>query len=97
MKNVFITGISGYLGSKIAKALSNHKDVEKIIGIDIREPSFQLDKFSFIQQDVRDSVLGVLKNNDIDTVIHAAYVLAPGHDTKNKDIYCETLINKGFT
>jgi UDP-glucose 4-epimerase len=83
MKNVFITGVSGYLGGKAAQALSVHSDVEKIIGIDIREPSFQLNKFGFIKQDVREPVLDILKEHDIDTIIHAAYVLPPGHDTKN--------------
>lgn len=82
MKNVFITGVSGYIGTKIVQALSGHESVQRILGIDIRKPSFQSDIFTFIRQDVRDSVLDLLKAHEIDTVIHAAYVLPPGHDTK---------------
>ncbi len=82
MKNVFITGISGYIGSKIARALSAHGGVDRIVGIDIREPSIVEDKVLFIRQDVRKPVLDILKTHGIDTVIHAAYVLPPGHDTR---------------
>lgn len=83
MKNVFITGVSGYIGTKIVQALSNHESVRRIVGIDIRQPSIKPRTLTFIRQDVRDSVLDILKTHEIDTVIHAAYVLPPGHDTKN--------------
>ncbi len=83
MKNIFITGASGYLGGKIARALSAHEQVQHIVGLDIRKPDFQLDNFTFFNQDVREPVTDILKDYDIDTVIHAAYVFAPGHDTKN--------------
>lgn len=83
MKNVFITGVSGYIGTKILQALSHHASVKHIVGIDIREPTVKSNPLTFIRQDVRDSVLDLLKTHEIDTVIHAAYVLPPGHDTKN--------------
>lgn len=82
MKNIFITGVSGYIGSKIARALSTHERVNTITGIDIREPRTAIKNLTFIRQDVRESVLDTLKTHDIDTIIHAAYVLPPGHDTK---------------
>ncbi|MBU0972264.1 MAG: NAD-dependent epimerase/dehydratase family protein [Proteobacteria bacterium] len=83
MKNVFITGVSGYIGTKIVQALSHHASVKHIVGIDIREPTVKSHTLTFIRQDVRDSVLDLLKTHKIDTVIHAAYVLPPGLDTKN--------------
>jgi len=82
MKNVFITGVSGYIGSKIAMALSENEHVSTITGIDIREPDHEIDKLIFLKHDVRDSVADILKKYEIDTVIHAAYVLPPMHNTK---------------
>lgn len=83
MKNVFITGVCGYIGTKIVQALSHHKSINCIVGIDIRKPTAPPKNLTFIKQDVRDPVLDILKAHDIDTVIHAAYVLPPGHDTQN--------------
>ncbi len=82
MKNIFITGVSGYIGGKIARALGQRKDVRSITGIDIREPDFTCDRFIFIKRDVRQSVQDILEAHKTDTVIHAAYVLPPGHNVR---------------
>lgn len=81
MKRIFITGVSGYIGMKIARALAEHGRVEQIVGIDIRPPADPLDKFLFVEQDVRAPLLDLLTEHAIDTVIHAAYVLPPLHNT----------------
>ena len=53
MKNVVITGVSGYLGTLLAKRIAQEAEVERVIGMDIKEPSFQSPKFTFIKHDVR--------------------------------------------
>jgi len=80
LKNVLITGVSGYLGGKIAAALSENDQVSKLIGIDIREPEKCPEKLTFINHDVRRSLAEIFQGHDIDTVVHAAYVLAPIHN-----------------
>jgi UDP-glucose 4-epimerase len=80
MKNVLITGVSGYLGGKIAAALSEKDQVSRLVGIDIREPEKRPGKLTFINHDVRKPMAGMLRDHQIDTVVHAAYVLAPIHD-----------------
>ncbi len=80
MKNVFITGVSGYIGTKIVGTLSGNPDVAKIVGIDIRPPRSKMDGLIFVARDVREPIMDLLKAHEIDTVIHAAYVLAPIHD-----------------
>lgn len=81
MKRIFITGVSGYIGMKIARALADHSRVEKIVGIDIRPPIENLEGVLFINKDVRAPMVEILNEHCIDTVIHAAYVLPPLHDT----------------
>ncbi len=81
MKNVLITGVSGYIGMKVARALSTHKEVSNLVGIDIRPPENGPEKLVFVKHDVRDPAAALMKEYSIDTVIHAAYVLPPLHDT----------------
>ena len=80
MKNIFITGVSGYIGMKIARALADCPQVEKIVGIDVNAPRNVPERLMFIKRDVREPMLDLLTKHQADTVIHAAYVLPPIHD-----------------
>ena len=87
MKNVFITGVSGYLGMKVTGLLAKNDAVSKIIGIDIKEPAVIPDKLIFLKHDVRDPVVDLLKAHSIDTVVHMAYIVAQLHsDAEMEDI-----------
>jgi UDP-glucose 4-epimerase len=80
MQRILITGVSGYIGGKIARALATHDTVETLVGIDIRAPRNPPDRLTFVQHDVRRPMADVFHQHAIDTVIHAAYVLPPIHD-----------------
>ena len=80
MKNIFITGISGYFGEKFISFFKDKPEVERIVGIDIKPPKTSSGKLEFIRHDVREDVYPLLLENDIDCVIHAAYVLHPTHN-----------------
>lgn len=80
MRNVCITGASGYIGSKIALFLSQENEIENIIGLDIKPPKKSIPKFRFYKHDARDNIDGILTDNSIDTMIHTAYVLPPIHN-----------------
>ncbi|MBI9092113.1 MAG: NAD-dependent epimerase/dehydratase family protein [Desulfobacterium sp.] len=80
-ENILITGVSGYIGMKIAHALADHPGVAALVGIDIRHPENGPETLIFIKHDVRNPLSDLMKEHRIDTVIHAAYVLAPIHDT----------------
>ncbi len=81
MKNVMITGVSGYIGTKIAQALTESGAAATTVGIDVKPPRKNMPGLIFKERDVRDSVLDLMEEYAIDTVIHAAYVLPPIHDT----------------
>lgn len=87
MKNIAITGVSGYLGALLAKRLGQEPDVERIIGLDVKEPSFKSAKFTFIRHDVRQPFGEIFAANDIDTAIHMAFIVVPTHnERKNREI-----------
>lgn len=72
---IFLTGVSGYLGSVLAEYLARQPDVETITGIDISSPKDPLpEKVRFQQMDIRspelsDAVVGH------DTIIHTAFIV----------------------
>lgn len=77
MKNITVTGVSGYIGTKLLQYLDNDKNVEKIVGIDIREPKEKSAKLKFYEWDVREPFGKLLRENEADTVVHLAFVLRP--------------------
>jgi UDP-glucose 4-epimerase len=82
IKNVAITGVSGYLGTLLLKRIVQEAEVERIIGLDIREPAFTSPKFTFIRHDVRQPFADVFTKNKIDTALHLAFIVAPIQNEK---------------
>ena len=77
MKRVVITGISGYLGTQILKLLDQDKDVEAVVGIDIRPPNYSTNKLKFYSRDVREPIIDIFAQNKVDSAIHLAFVVPP--------------------
>ena len=82
MKRVAITGISGHLGSKLQQRLEQEPEVESIIGIDLLQPRHATPKLKFYRQDIREPFGDIFVENDVDSAIHLAFVLVPGHNTE---------------
>jgi UDP-glucose 4-epimerase len=80
LENIFITGISGYIGRKLLALLDGKPEVQKIVGIDTREPAIRPGKLVFYRKDVREPLEDILLQHSIDTVVHLAYVVPPLHD-----------------
>lgn len=90
MKNIFITGMSGYIAARLARSLLAHTQVEKVVGIDIRPPDPDIldpacPALVFIPRDVREDVSDILATHEIDTIVHTAWVLAPDHDVSRME------------
>jgi UDP-glucose 4-epimerase len=80
MKNVAITGIGGYLGGRLLHRLEQEGEVERIVGIDVKEPGADSSKLKFYRQDVREPFADIFADNQIDTALHLAFQIAPIHD-----------------
>ncbi|HSV97611.1 MAG TPA: NAD-dependent epimerase/dehydratase family protein [Spirochaetota bacterium] len=80
--NVFITGVSGFIGQKIIERFSERDDVGKIIGIDVVAPPRLRERITFIEHDVRDDMAPLMSGYKIDWAIHAAFVVSILHDKK---------------
>ena len=69
MKNILITGISGFIGSRLSKQLLNNGHY--IVGLDFNEPKH--DSFNkFIQVDISKINLDNINLKNIDVIVHAA-------------------------
>jgi UDP-glucose 4-epimerase len=80
LENIFITGISGYIGQKLLAFLDGKPEVQRIVGIDTRDPSIRPGKLVFYRKDVREPLGDMLLQHSIDTVVHLAYVVPPLHN-----------------
>jgi len=77
-QRVLITGISRYLGGRLAQALERDPDVEYIVGVDLDEPSVDLERTEYVRADIRNPlVVKVLQTTEVDTVIHLNIVATP--------------------
>lgn len=77
---IAITGVSGYLGTRLAAHLGKLEWVESVVGLDIRPPTASLPRLRFYHTDVLQPFGQVLADNKVDAAIHLAFVLMPHRD-----------------
>ncbi len=83
MRTIAITGAGGYIGQRLIENLEKRDWCAGILGIDIVEPKVKSSKLTFKNIDIRDHLLiNFLKDHDIDTFIHLAFIVNPMHDEK---------------
>ncbi len=81
---LFVTGISGYLGSLLLRSLDQADFVNEVVGLDVKEPPLQPEKLEFRRGDVRDP--GVVRHmRGCDAVLHMAFVLDEMRDKELTD------------
>ncbi len=80
MKSIAVTGISGYIGTRLLKRLSEMEEVDKIVGIDIRPPAINPPKLIFYQQDISQPLGDIFTDNKIETAVHLAFILKPNRN-----------------
>ncbi len=81
---VLVTGVSRYLGSRLAGRLAADPSVARIIGVDTTPPSRAdlelLGRTEFVRADIRNPLIGrVIRQAEVDTVVHASITATP-HD-----------------
>ena len=80
MKRVAITGISGYIGSRLLSRLEGMEAVERIIGVDVKPPPDNSPKLKFYRQDIFQPLGNIFIENEVDSAIHLAFILRPTHN-----------------
>ena len=70
-RRVLITGVSRFLGLRLAKRLERDEAIEKVIGVDVEEPPIPIDNFEFVRVDIRSPLIArVLDACRPDTLVH---------------------------
>ena len=70
-RRVLITGVSRFLGLRLAKRLEQDDDVELVVGVDLEEPPVPIKKLDFVRVDIRNPLIArVLETTKVDTIIH---------------------------
>jgi UDP-glucose 4-epimerase len=79
---VLITGVSRYLGGRLAAQLSADPSIERVIGIDTVPPRVtdlaMLGRTEFVRADIRNPLIAKVMNQaSVSTVVHAALMASP--------------------
>lgn len=76
---VVITGATGNVGTSVVEALGQMPEVERVVGLARRQPSWQAAKTEWVDADVVSSDLVPIFAG-ADAVIHLAWAIQPSHD-----------------
>lgn len=79
---VLVTGVSRYLGSRLAGRLAADPSIERVIGVDTVPPARAdldlLGRTEFVRADIRNPLIGkVISQAAVDTVVHASVTATP--------------------
>jgi len=91
---VLVTGVSRYLGSRLAASLAADPSIERVIGVDTVPPrkdqTVALGRTEFVRADIRNPLIAkVIAQSDVDTVVHMNVIATPldaGGRTAMKEI-----------
>lgn len=68
---VLVTGVSQYLGARVAAELAAAEATRRVIGVDTAPPLDQLAGVEFVRADIRNPLIAkVIAGADVDTVLH---------------------------
>jgi UDP-glucose 4-epimerase len=91
---VLVTGVSRYLGTRLAATLAADPSIERVIGVDTVPPRpealQQLGRTEFVRADIRNPLIAkVIAQAEVDTVVHMNVIATPlgaGGRTAMKEI-----------
>ena len=70
-RRILVTGVARWWGALVVQRLVDDPDVAEVIGIDVREPRYDLGRADYLKLDIRHSLIGKLvRSVGIDTVVH---------------------------
>src|SRR5450759_4232192 len=75
---VLVTGVSRYLGGRIAALLQADPEIERVVGVDTVPPKGDLGRTEFLRADIRNPLIAkVLAAASVDTVVHMNVIATP--------------------
>jgi UDP-glucose 4-epimerase len=75
---VLVTGVSRYLGGRMAALLAQDPDVETVIGVDVLAPDPGVPGVQIVRADIRNPVIAkVMGEARVDTVVHMGTIATP--------------------
>lgn len=75
---VLVTGVSRYLGGRLASLLQADPDVARVIGVDVVPPRMDLGRTEFVRADIRNPIIAkVIASAEVDTVVHMSVIATP--------------------
>jgi UDP-glucose 4-epimerase len=77
---VVVTGVSGFLGQRLLPLLDASDDIDRIVGLDVRDPARRARKLEFHRLDVAGADLAPFLRG-ASTVVHLAAILGPIPDS----------------
>lgn len=83
---IWITGVSGYIGTRLTQVCDSDGEIESLTGTDIVPPKVTSKKLNFIQADINDPTLAdKVRHGAPDVAIHLAFILNPIHDVSRME------------
>lgn len=77
-RTVLVTGVSRYLGGRMAALLAHEPDVDTVIGVDVVAPLSPVPGTEFVRADIRNPVIAkVMGESGVDTVVHMGVIATP--------------------
>jgi UDP-glucose 4-epimerase len=85
---VLVTGVSRFLGARVADALQADPRIERVIGVDTVPPEMPLGRTEFVRIDIRTpSIAKIINAAEVDTVVHLNLVtMAASARVKAKEL-----------
>lgn len=84
---VLVTGVSRFLGARVANTLQADPGIERVIGVDTVAPTMPLGRTEFVRIDIRTpSIAKIINAAEVDTVVHLHLVtMASAARMKSKE------------
>ena len=77
-RTVLVTGVSRYLGGRMAALLAADPEVSTVIGVDVVAPEIAIPGTEFVRADIRNPVIAkVMGEAGVDTVVHMGVIATP--------------------